>query len=126
MIDDILGVVALNCDKQRLTQASIFLVYSLKSYYSLCLPLLQVLCFICFSSGGQEKADHDLRRFVIVAFVFCLLLSYVAEEWFGVADITGAYIAGLVIANTQRTKYVASQDLVHYPIYCYHRYFLPV
>ena len=39
----------------------------------------------------------------------CLLMAYCAEEFFGVADITGAYIAGLIICNTQKTKYIASR-----------------
>jgi Kef-type K+ transport system membrane component KefB len=36
-------------------------------------------------------------------------MSYVAEKYFGVADITGAYIAGLIISNSQRNKYIASR-----------------
>jgi Kef-type K+ transport system membrane component KefB len=50
-----------------------------------------------------------MRRFVIVAFVFCLVMAYVSERFFGVADITGAYFAGLIICNTQKTKYIASR-----------------
>ena len=33
-------------------------------------------------------------------------MSYVAEVYFGVADITGAYLAGLVISQTQRKEYI--------------------
>ena len=50
-----------------------------------------------------------MRRFVITSFVFCLLLSYIAEEYFGVAEITGAYLAGLVISQTQRKEYIESR-----------------
>ncbi len=32
-----------------------------------------------------------------------------AERFFGVADITGAFLAGLIISNTQKTKYIASR-----------------
>ena len=45
--------------------------------------------------------NKDMRRFVILAFVYCLLMSYSSEVFFGVADITGAYIAGLVISNSK-------------------------
>ena len=38
---------------------------------------------------------------------FCLLMSYVAEEFFGVADITGAYVAGLVVSMIQKEDYLA-------------------
>ena len=37
------------------------------------------------------------------------LMSYIAEVGFGVADITGAFIAGLIISSTQRTQYLASR-----------------
>ena len=36
-------------------------------------------------------------------------MSYVAEVWFGVADITGAFIAGLIISKTQKTQFLASK-----------------
>ena len=33
-------------------------------------------------------------------------MSYCAEEFFGVADITGAFFAGLIIANTEKAEYL--------------------
>ena len=52
---------------------------------------------------------------MIIAFVFCLLMSFCAEEFFGVADITGAFFAGLIISCTQRTQYLASKfDVLSY------------
>lgn len=57
----------------------------------------------------DERYQRDLRRFVIFAFVFCLLLSFSAEEFFGVADITGAFIAGLVISDSNRSNYLNSR-----------------
>ncbi|CBL35590.1 Kef-type K+ transport systems, membrane components [butyrate-producing bacterium SM4/1] len=60
-------------------------------------------------------AERGLHRHVLIAFVFCLLMSYVAETFFGVADITGAFIAGVVISSTQRTKFLASKfDVLSY------------
>jgi len=41
--------------------------------------------------------------------VFCLLMSFCAEYFFDVADITGAYFAGLIICNTKKSKYIASR-----------------
>lgn len=56
-----------------------------------------------------DKYDIDKRRFVIVSFVICLLLSFSAEEFFGVADITGAYIAGLVLSSNKETIYITKR-----------------
>jgi Kef-type K+ transport system membrane component KefB len=56
-----------------------------------------------------------MHRHTIVAFVFCLFLSFAAEEFFGVADITGAFLAGLVLSNTKRSEYLASKfDVLSY------------
>ncbi len=53
-----------------------------------------------------SNADTDKRRFVVAAFVICLIYAYVAEEFFGVADITGSFIAGLVLSNVMRREYI--------------------
>lgn len=54
-----------------------------------------------------KKYNIDKRRFVIAAFVVCLLLSYSADAFFGVADITGAYIAGLILSRNKETGYIS-------------------
>ena len=41
--------------------------------------------------------------------MLCLLMAYCAEEFFGVADITGAYVAGLVISCTPKSSYIQSK-----------------
>jgi len=46
-----------------------------------------------------EKHGRRRRRMPIYSFVFCLLMAYGAEKIFGVADITGAYMAGIIISN---------------------------
>lgn len=109
VIDDILGVVALTIITGSADpNVHIFVVLGKIVMFFVFAVGAGVIFYFFFKrwTAGYEK---DLRRFVIIAFVFCLLLSYVAEEWFGVADITGAYIAGLMISNTQKTKYVASR-----------------
>ena len=73
------------------------------------ITILIGIIFYKFFEGWITKAGTDLRRFVVVAFVLCLILSYVAEEYFGVADITGAFIAGLIISSTPRKDYIISK-----------------
>ena len=34
------------------------------------------------------------------------LFAYAAEEWFGVADITGAYVAGIMLATLSEAGYI--------------------
>ena len=43
----------------------------------------------------DSKYPHT-RRIPIIGFAICLVFSYVAEAYFGIADITGAYVAGII------------------------------
>ncbi|WP_415308420.1 cation:proton antiporter [Clostridium perfringens] len=109
IIDDILGIIALTITTS-LADPSINLI----------IVLAKIVMFFIFAGFAgylfhwafiklDERYQRDLRRFVIIAFVFCLLLSFCAEEFFGVADITGAFIAGLVISDSNRSKYLNSR-----------------
>ncbi len=63
----------------------------------------------------EKKYPHN-RRVPILAIAVCFLYAYAAEEVFGVADITGAYVAGLVLGGTLReTPYVEDKtDMLGY------------
>ena len=58
--------------------------------------------------------DHwHSRRVAVWALAFCLIMSYCAEEFFGVADITGAFFAGLILCNVAKSrKFVAKKMAV--------------
>lgn len=109
IIDDILGIIALTVTTS-LADPSINVI----------IVLAKIVMFFIFAGLAgylfhwafiklDERYQRDLRRFVIFAFVFCLLLSFSAEEFFGVADITGAFIAGLVISDSNRSNYLNSR-----------------
>lgn len=53
-----------------------------------------------------EIKFHNHRRVAIFAFALCFLLSFIAEKVFGIADITGAFFAGLMISGLSDTDYV--------------------
>ncbi len=53
-----------------------------------------------------EKKYPHTRRLPILGFAICFFFAYAAEKWFGVADITGAYIAGLVMATVREHDYI--------------------
>ena len=53
-----------------------------------------------------DKRWPHRRRIVILSIVFCFALSYVAEKVFGVAEITGAFIAGVILCNIEDSEYV--------------------
>ncbi len=115
LIDDILGIIALTVITSMAdTTVNIYIVILKIVLFFVACGIVGFLFYKIFNLW-TSKANKDLRRFSIVAFVFCLLLSFCAEHYFGVADITGAYIAGLIISNTQRTKYYAAKfDVLSY------------
>jgi Kef-type K+ transport system membrane component KefB len=109
IIDDILGIIILT-----------IITSTADSSVNIGVVLLKILAFF-FCSGIigfifyrafrriTEIYQRDMRRFVIIAFVFCLLMAYCAEVLFGVADITGAYIAGLILSNSNHAKYISNR-----------------
>lgn len=46
------------------------------------------------------------RRIPIIGLALCFGLAFVAEEFFGIADITGAYVAGIILCNIQDAGYI--------------------
>jgi Kef-type K+ transport system membrane component KefB len=74
-----------------------------------------VIYFIVFIAVGvgisklmnflARKYDHH-RRIPIYAFAICFAYAWVAEEIFGVADITGAFLAGILLSNNYDRKYI--------------------
>ena len=110
LIDDVLGLIALT------------IVSSLSGGQdSIALVLLKIVLFFVFSAVVSFLAHkffcwlmalwpgRERRRYPVLAFVLCLLMAYCAEEFFGVADITGAYAAGLAVACTPKGTYIQSK-----------------
>ena len=57
----------------------------------------------------ERRAPHN-RRVPIISLAACFVYAYAAEKLFGVADITGAYLAGILLGGTlSETPYVESK-----------------
>lgn len=90
--------------------------------------LLQILLFFLVTIGVgilvyklfkllNKKYEHR-RRIPIFGLAFALLMSFVAEEFFGIADITGAYAAGIILSSIKDSDYVAQKmDISSYMIF---------
>lgn len=109
LIDDILGIIILTV-VTSLSDATVnvyIVLGKIVAFFVISIIVGIILKKLFLKWIGRH--DQDLRRFVIGAFVVCLLFSYCAEHFFGVADITGAFIAGLIMAGTDRTHYINSR-----------------
>lgn len=53
----------------------------------------------------EHKYEHH-RRLPILGLCTCLLFAFMAENLFGLAEIVGAFIAGLIFSDTRDAKYI--------------------
>ena len=86
-----------------------------------------VLFFAVSSVGGfiayklfklfDAKYPHT-RRIPILGLALCLFMAYAAETYFGIADITGAYVAGIILCSIRDSEYIAEKmDINSYMIF---------
>lgn len=107
LIDDILGIIGLTivtsmADSSVSIGMVLFKIVAFFIVAAIIAFVFRKLFVLWFAKRGKE----DLRRFVVIPFALCLFLAYIAEHYFGVADITGAFIAGMIVSNTEKTHYI--------------------
>ena len=54
-----------------------------------------------------DKRYPHQRRIPILGLALCMFLAFAAEAFFGIADITGAYVAGLILCSLSDSDYIA-------------------
>lgn len=112
LIDDILGLVALTIVTSMADESvKIGMVLLKILLFFIFIGIASFFALRFFSYYCKRVKGKDLHRFPIIAFVLCLVFSYVAEHFFGVANIIGAFAAGLVIACTPKGTYIESKFL---------------
>lgn len=115
IIDDILGIIALTLITSMADESVNVWLVMLKILLFFVFALIVGFLFYKFYRIWSESSNRGLHRHAIIAFVFCLLMSYVAETFFGVADITGAFLAGLIFSKCRRSDYLAANfDTISY------------
>ena len=58
------------------------------------------------------------RRVPIFRLALCFAMSYIAEKYFGIADITGAFVAGIILCNIKDSDYISEKmDISSYMIF---------
>lgn len=65
-----------------------------------------------------DKRYPHTRRIPIAGLAYCFVFAYVAERFFGIADITGAYVAGIVLCSIKDSDYIAEKmDISSYMLF---------
>jgi len=88
------------------------------SFLTLGIILIKIIVFFIFAIGAGILVNKlfnwafarlgEKRRFTIFSIAYCFLMAYLAER-FGLADITGAYIAGVAFCNTRCVEYLETK-----------------
>jgi Kef-type K+ transport system membrane component KefB len=105
LIDDVIGIILLTLITGT-TDPSVSLpavILKIVVFFVLA-AVVGIPFYYLFNHFIANKKER--RRYVVIAFAFCLILSYIAEEYFGVADITGAFIAGMLLSSAKQVHFI--------------------
>ncbi len=109
LIDDILGIIALTVITSLADPTvNILLVMAKIAGFFVVVTITGIVANKLFTAW-MDDSEKGLRRHVILSLCLCLVLSYVAEECFGVADITGAFIAGIILSDVSKEKFISKR-----------------
>ena len=118
VIDDVIGIIVLTCVLGAssgdgtgiggvLVQTALFFLVAVGIGYM----------FHCAMKWLDSRNPHT-QRITIASLAFCFAMAYIAEKYFGIADITGAYIAGIVLCTLHDAAYVERRvDISNYVIF---------
>lgn len=105
IIDDIIGIIVLtiiiSITDTSIKPSTVFVKIIL--FFIFIIALYWVIHKL---KKGIEKQDGK-RRSSIYSLAFCFILAYVSEKIFGIADLTGAYFAGIILCNIGVRDYIA-------------------
>lgn len=112
LIDDIIGIIVLSVLSGFSSTGSSVLTVIIKIV--LFFVFVAVMAFVFHKLFVFISKEHwHSRRVAVWAFAFCLMMAYCAETFFGVADITGAFFAGLSLCNIAKAnQYIARKITV--------------
>lgn len=115
LIDDILGIIALTLVTSLADPSTNIGLVLLKIFGFFLFAIIFGLAYGFFFKKWNAIHPGLKRRYVVISFAFCLIMAFCAEAFFGVADITGAYVAGLVISYSSKREFIYREfDTVSY------------
>lgn len=118
VIDDVIGIVVLTCVLGAGSGTGTGLGKVLFNTVLFFATAIGVGLIAHFAMKWLDKRNPHTQRITIVSMAFCFAMAYVAEAYFGIADITGAYIAGIVFCSMDDASYVERRvDISNYVLF---------
>ncbi|MGO5337194.1 cation:proton antiporter [Bilifractor sp. LCP19S3_H10] len=117
IIDDVIGILVLTAViSLKNPKANIGLV-ALKTLLFFVFALIAGYLVYQLMKKIDSRYPHT-RRIPIIGLALAFALSYVADKYFGVADITGAYCAGVILCSLNDAEYIGRKmDINSYMIF---------
>lgn len=117
IIDDVIGIVVLTFvigmtgsstnPTQVIVNTALFFILAVG---------VGVVIYVIFKK--YDTSHPHTRRIPILGLALCFAMAYVAEEYFGIADITGAYVAGIILCSLKDSDYIAEKmDINSYMLF---------
>ena len=121
VLDDIIGIVVLSFviamkGGEGAESVSIWVVLLKTLLFFIFIALVGWLANKIF--GYLEKRFPHHRLLPIFSLSLCFFAAYASEAWFGVADITGAFVVGLFLSKNPEVGYIdRKSDVMSYMIF---------
>lgn len=117
IIDDVIGIIVLTfvIGMKNPESNPLDVVKNTGLFFLFCI-LAGIVCYYLFKY--IDKRYPHQRRIPILGLALCMIMAYCAEHFFGIADITGAYVAGLILCNLRDSDYIAEKmDISSYMLF---------
>ena len=117
IIDDVIGIIVLTVviglKNPESKTGTVVLYTALFFVFAIVVGIIVYKLFKLYDS----KYPHT-RRIPILGLALAFGLSYIAQKYFEVADITGAYIAGVILCQLRDSEYISEKmDINSYMIF---------
>ena len=117
IIDDVIGIIVLTfvVGMKDPDSKPVSVIISTVLFFVLAV-VLGVVIYRVFK--WLDNLYPHTRRIPIFGFVLAFAMAYVAEKYFGIADITGAYVAGIILCSIDDSEYIARKvDISSYMLF---------
>lgn len=113
IVDDVIGIIILTIITSfKDTSISISLVLIKILLYFL---VMLIFGFIVTIGARMLDLKTDRRQITIYVFALVLIVAYLSEEYVGIADITGAYLVGMIFSKYSiRNEIVKKMNVMAY------------
>ena len=117
IIDDVIGIIVLTVVLGfKDPSANIGRTCLMTALFFVLALILGYAIFRIFKAFDEHYLHT--RRVPILGLALCMFMAYVAERYFGVADITGAYLAGIILSSIKDADYIAEKmDINSYMLF---------